>query len=368
MKTEHKFFGWQIVLLFLAVVFCVAKSPAQQTATFTNPLIKTQDAPDPWIIYHQGFYYFTATLDPSGGVWLWRSKTLSGLETSEKIKIYDAPLKGGTSKQIWAPEIHQLNGKWYVYFTASNGIDETHRIYVLENKSGDPFGKYALKGKVAEAGNEGWAIDPTVLVYAGKMYLLWVAHVPGRAANGIRMAPLANPWTIGGKSVLLIAPQYQWEQKRFPLDEAPEAIEHDGKLFLTFSASDTGTPDYALGLLTFTGGDLMHPQAWQKTPEPVFKRYSGADGSVFAPGHNGFFKSPDGTEDWIIYHGKETDADTYAGRQTRAQKFTWRVDGTPDFGHPLPSGVLINVPAGESLKKNLVRKISYRQKFTNFKN
>ena len=338
-----------IIGLSLAAWLLTACVGAQTATaqTITNPIIKSQDAPDPWIVYHRGFYYFTATLDADSGVWLWRSKTLAGLNQAEKIKVYDAPASGERSKQIWAPELHRLNGKWYVYFTASNGVDETHRIYVLESAGDDPWGKYTLKGKVAEPNNEGWAIDATVLSYKNKLYLLWVAHVPGRMANGIRIAPLSDPWTISGSSVLLVEPTFAWEQKRFPLDEGPVPLERDGKLFLIFSASDTGTPDYALGLLTFNGGDVMNPKNWTKSPEPIFTRYSGADGNVFAPGHNGFFKSPDGKEDWIVYHGKETDAYTYKGRLTRVQKIGWNQDGTPNLGRPIPAGVKINPPSGE---------------------
>jgi GH43 family beta-xylosidase len=345
------FFACTICLgLLIALTICAANAQSEVN-TITNPIIKSQDAPDPWIVYHKGYYYFTATLDPTGGVWLWRAQTLAGLDAGEKIKVYAAPQSGERSKQIWAPELHRLNGRWYVYFTASNGVDETHRIYVLESAGEDPFGKYTFKGKVSEPGNESWAIDATVLTYKDKMYLLWVAHVPGRTANGIRIAALLNPWTIEGKSVLLVEPTYEWEQKRFPLDEGPVPLMRNGKLFLVFSASDTGTPDYALGLLTFSGGDVMNPKAWTKSPVPVFTRYSGADGNVFGPGHNGFFKSPDGKEDWIVYHGKETDRYTYEGRLTRVQKISWNPDGTPNLGRPIPRGVPLNAPSGEGKTK-----------------
>ncbi len=101
-------------------------------------------------------------------------------------------------------------------------------------------------------------------------------------------------------------------------------------------------------MLSYTGGDLKDARSWKKSPTPVFSRYSGADGNVYGPGHNGFFKSPDGKEDWIIYHGKETDEYTYRGRSTRAQRFNWRADGTPDFGWPIPRGVPIRAPSGEA--------------------
>jgi GH43 family beta-xylosidase len=73
--------------------------------------------------------------------------------------------------------------------------------------------------------------------------------------------------------------------------------------------------------------------------------FAAANG-VYGPGHNGFAKSPDGTEDWIIYHAK-VDTGPNWNRVIRMQRFTWRPDGSPDFGQPVASGVRLPVPSGE---------------------
>ena len=103
---------------------------------------------------------------------------------------------------------------------------------------------------------------------------------------------------------------------------------------------------YKLGLLTLTGSNPLSSGSWTKTPTPVFQR-SDAN-SVYAPGHNGFFTSPDGTEDWIVYHANDS---VHGGcdmnRSTRAQRFTWNADGTPDFGTPARLGVRLDAPSGE---------------------
>jgi GH43 family beta-xylosidase len=96
-------------------------------------------------------------------------------------------------------------------------------------------------------------------------------------------------------------------------------------------------------LIADAKSDLLDPHSWKQYPRPVFERDN--DNQVFGPGHCGFFKSPDGTEDWIVYHAKTTSAYTYAGRTTRAQKFTWNADGTPDFGVPLPLSAVIKEPS-----------------------
>ena len=84
------------------------------------------------------------------------------------------------------------------------------------------------------------------------------------------------------------------------VNEGPVALQHDDQTFIIYSASYCATADYKLGMLTYTGGDPLAAASWVKDPEPVFQR-SDANG-VYGPGHNGFFKSPDGTEDWIVYH------------------------------------------------------------------
>lgn len=336
------------MILLLAMSTPLQASCARvRTETFTNPLVISQDAADPWMVYHAGFYYFTATLDPSGGIWVWKSRTLAGLDSGTKVKVH-TPDSAQRGKQIWAPELHFINNRWYIYYTASDGVDENHRLYVLESGGRDPLGPYSFKARIYDPAHDGWALDPSVFRAPGdgRLYLLWVAHVPGNG-NGIRIAPMSNPWTVAGESALIAQANYNWERVRYPINEGPVVLERANRIFLIYSASDTGTPDYALGMLTHTGGDVTDPKAWKKSPDPVFGRYSGADGNVFGPGHNGFFKSPDGSEDWIIYHGKETSGYTYAGRTARAQKFRWRPDNTPDFGRPVPRGVPLRVPSGE---------------------
>jgi GH43 family beta-xylosidase len=68
---------------------------------------------------------------------------------------------------------------------------------------------------------------------------------------------------------------------------------------------------------------------------------------TFGPGHNGFCKAPDGSEDWIVNHAWDKRETRGLQRSARARRVTWRADGTPDFGRPIPPGVVIPVPAGE---------------------
>lgn len=309
--------------------------------TFTNPIIRSIDSPDPWVIRYGGYYYFTGTLDPDGGLWVWRSRDLTGLDHGRKVKVWTAPETGPESHAIWAPELHRIAGKWYLYFTASDGNDRHHKQYVLEARTDDPQGPYIDRGRVDPKLNS-FAIDGSVLQMPdGKLYWLY-------SDGELHIVPMLSPLRVdAAHRALLAKATFPWERGWV---EAPEALIHHGRIFIAYSAGHSGTPNYSIGLLTFTGNNLLDPNSWTKSPMAVFYPYFGPDGAVYTVGHNCFTTSPDGREDWIVYHAKDwrglEDAG-FAGRKTRIQKFTWSKSNYPIFGHPVPSGIPLDKPSGE---------------------
>jgi hypothetical protein len=128
--------------------------------------------------------------------------------------------------------------------------------------------------------------------------------------------------------------------------EGPAVLQRAGATFVVYSTCDTGKPDYQLWMLRLgDGADPLDPASWSQVPGPVLVRNDAA--GVLGPGHNGFFASPDGTEDWIVYHAKNTTAFTYEGRTTRIDPIVWKPDGTPDFGVPPQVSATRTVPAGD---------------------
>src|SRR5690606_26063170 len=149
------------------------------------------------------------------------------------------------------------------------------------------------------------------------------------------IAKMSNPWTIEGERVQISEPEYDWEMHGL-VNEGPQILRNqDGEIFIIYSASGCWTDDYALGMLSFNEeGDPLNPDDWVKNPEPVLTKHPG--NGAFGPGHNSFFKSPDGTEDWIIYHANPMSGQGCGGnRSTRIQKFTWTDEGEPYFGEPV---------------------------------
>jgi GH43 family beta-xylosidase len=322
--------------LLCLVVFGLAPSSigAETTAgKFRNPI---NPSADPWMEFFNGNYYLTTT--QGDAIRMWKAPTLAGLKTVQPVTVWkDAdPTR---SRGMWAPEFHLISNRWYLYYTAtsSDNRDDNHRMHVLESGGTDPLGPYDYKGRLINPTNDQYAIDGSVFQKPdGTWYFLWAAR-PGHLINIARMA---NPWTLSGNGVVIPASGFGCAEVR----EGPVILKRGGKLFLIYSACDTGKPDYKLGMLIADeSADVMNPASWRQYPRPVFER-SDANG-VFGPGHNGFFRSPDGTEDWIVYHAKTSSAYTYRGRTTRVQKFSWNPDGTPNFGVPLPLDLELDEPA-----------------------
>lgn len=333
---------WRFVVLMLFAAGIIGAPTAARGATnttFFNP-IKQGESPDPWMTYYNGNYYFTYTAGDS--IRVSKAPTLAGLNTAPEAVVWSDTTTARCC-QIWAPEFHLLNGpngmRWYLYYTADDGNDSNHRIYVLESAGTDPLGPYTFKARVYDIANDVWAIDPSILQKAnGALYMLWSG--PG---NLLYIAAMSNPWTMSGSRTYLPADGFGCSEVR----EAPEILKHNSDIFLVYSACDTGKPDYRLGILKANeSSNLLNASAWTQLVGPAFQRNDA--NNVFGPGHNGFFKSPDGTEDWIVYHGKTTSNYTYAGRNARAQKIAWNADGTPNLGTPASLGTALAAPAGEA--------------------
>lgn len=310
---------------------------------FDNPLILNRA--DPWIYRHSdGWYYFTATEPGYSHIELRRSRMIAGLRDAEPAVVWRKRDTGLMSANIWAPEIHHIDGKWYIYFAAAwtpepvNGLFD-HRMFVLENASANPLeGEWTEKGQIRTEW-ESFSLDATTFEHRGVRYLVWAQKDPAIEGNSnLYIARMANPWTIEGRQVRLSKPDLEWERRGFIVNEGPAVIKRHGRVFITYSASATNH-HYSMGLLYASEeSDLPDPASWRKSPEPVFATNEAA--SVYGPGHNSFTVSEDGKHDLLVYHarsykeieGFELDD---PNRHTRIQRFEWSEDGMPVFGAPV---------------------------------
>jgi GH43 family beta-xylosidase len=347
----YKYMFFAVVLLN---VTCSKKStPSAPPVTivkdtsFVNPLLSS--GPDPWVVQKDTMYYYTNTFGDR--LALYSTNKMSDLKNATITTIWTPPVSGMYSKEIWAPEIHYLQNKWYAYFAADDGVNDNHRIYALECDDADPVkGTWTFKGKISDTLADRWAIDASVFEYNNQLYMAWSGWQGSvNIEQDIFIAKMKDPLTLDGPRILISSPANAWESMGAPpaVNEGPEAIINNGKLFLTFSASGCWTDSYSLGLLRLKdGGDPMLPTDWTKSAAPVFS--SASQNGAYAPGHNGFFKSRDGKEDWILYHANSQSGQGCGdARNPRMQQFTWATDGSPDFGTPVKINTPLHKPGGE---------------------
>lgn len=313
---------------------------------YNNPIV-IQRA-DPYIHKHSdGYYYFTASVPEFDSIELRRARTIEELQDAETVTVWKKHEDGEMSELIWAPEIHYINEKWYIYFAAApnrevTGITFNHHMYVLENDSKNPLeGQWTEKGEV-KTGWDSFALDATIFEHKGKLYYVWAQEdlkVEPKSHSNLYIAEMENPWTLKSKPVLLSKPELDWEIKLYWVNEGPAILKKNGKIFLTYSASATDE-NYCMGMLTTDEeSDLLNSDSWTKSKQPVFK--TSYENHQYGPGHNSFTVSEDGREDLLVYHSRnytELKGDPLSdpNRHTRVEIIKWNEDGTPDFGVPSP--------------------------------
>lgn len=332
---------WGLILLVLARIFCL--DALAQSRVFFNPIVR--NGADPWITYREGYYYFTYTTGSDVEIRVAPRLTgPDGIGAAPAQTVFFPPAP--YHRNIWAPELHFLQDKAYLYYAADDGANANHRVFAAEASGPGPRFQFQLKGKVFDPTADRWAIDGTPLeADDGSLYFIWSGW-PGErdGLQNLYIAPMSNPWTLSGPRVLLSTPEHPWESW---IQEGPQVLKRQGKVFLVYSANLSWTDQECLGLLVNHDGNYLNPTSWIKLSEPVFQTYTHINGSVFGPGHCSFTQSLDGAEHWMLYHAAVASGSGW-NRSIRMQPFSWTADGIPDFGHPIPIGVPLPVPSGDA--------------------
>ena len=297
---------------------------------------------DPYVYKHtDGTYYFTASIPAYDGIVLRHSDTLAGLKDAEEVRVWQKHDKGIMSEHVWAPELHYLDGKWYIYY-AGGDIDDVWAIrpYILECADQDPMtGNWVEKGKMTRAEEdefsfEAFSLDGTVFENRGKHYYIWAEKVGvGKQISNLYIAEMENPCKLKTVQVLLTTPDYDWERIGFWVNEGPAVIHHDGKIYMTYSASETGAA-YCMGMLSISeDADLLDPAMWKKERYPVLE--TNAEKGIYGPGHNSFTEDEQGNP-IMVYHARteekiEGNPLYNPNRHAMLMKLTWGEDGRPVF-------------------------------------
>lgn len=316
--------------------------------TFKNPVAPGQD---PWVVRQDGWYYLIESRD--NALYVYRSRELTDLKKNP-VKVWETPEEGWNQDTLWAPELHYIDGRWYIYYAAGrSGPPFIHqRSGVLQSVGSDPQGNYEDKGQlytgddIASRSGNIWSIDLTVEEIDGQLYGVWSGWKENQPDDAtpqhLYIAEMSNPWTISSNRVRISSPVEVWEDgEELDINEGPTFLKHDGETFILYSARESWLPAYQMGQLRLKrGADPMKAGSWVKRG-PVF---SGTE-HVHGVGHASFTTSPDGTQPWIVYHTKK---DTTPGwdRVIHAQPFEWE-RGRPEFDEPVPAGKPVPVPSGQ---------------------
>jgi len=328
-----------------------AVDPGTSSCTFSNPIA---DGADPWVVRRNDWYYLVESTD--GGISVYRSKKLTDLKRNE-VRVWSAPEEGWNQSHLWAPELHFVNGRWYIYYAAGRaGPPFIHqRSGVLQSVADDPQGEYRSRGQLytgddLSARTENiWGIDVTVGRIDGQLYAVWSGWKQNRDDDNtpqhLYIAEMKNPWTMGSDRVRISSPTAPWEQgTELDINEGPTLLKNEGDIFILYSTRESWLPAYRMGQLRLEGPsvDPLTPENWVKRG-PVFQ---GTE-EVHGVGHASFTTSPDGTEDWIVYHTKKTTEPGW-DRFIFTQPFTWGESGNPQFGTPSPPDSTLAAPSGQN--------------------
>lgn len=322
------------------------------TYTFTNP-IRYWGA-DPWILYHDGAYYYTAT----GGntLMLYKAANIGDLSNAYGTTIYDPEDGLDWSCNMWSPEIHYFSAEqvgeehagWYCFVTSDDGKDWNYsklRGYVIKCLDGDNLmGRWGnpITGEVnvpelivfrdaADKDKYKWMGGMSTLEVNGENYIIFVNEYNRDTVDfyqALQIAKYENPWTIIGEPTEICAPTYEWEKIGGGDGVHPYTVEcitgvygDDGSVYLSYAGSTYWSSTYAVGCMKYLGGDPMDAKSWEKSPEPIFSKSAEVNGCA----HACYVTDTDGN-DWAMYHAYIT-GDANTGRYAMIEPYSASKDG-----------------------------------------
>jgi GH43 family beta-xylosidase len=322
---------------FSSILLCLfLNSNAQKTEILINPIL--QNGADPWVVNDGGTFHYCYVRKDT--VFLKSVKRISELVNANERIIW-IPEKGTAyAKEVWAPELHFLDGRWCVYVAADDGKNENHRMYVLSTSGANINEKFSFVGKISDKSDK-WAIDGSPFKFKGKFYFIWSGwEGEQNVQQNIYIAEMDSPISIKSERVLISRPDYEWEKRGSSNDlptinEGPEVLQRNGKVFLIYSAAGSWSDYYCLGMLELIGENPLLTSSWTKSPNPVFE----SNDAVTSPGHASFIRI--NKKDYIVYHSARKKGAGW-NRQVNIQPFAWK-NGKPDFGMPLLYGKSIKI-------------------------
>lgn len=327
------------VLLLTLTTGCATEQVNSMNSEASGALVLQRA--DPWIHKHtDGNYFFIATSPEFDRIEMRQAEAVAGIKDAEPKIVWEKKSQGLMSEHIWAPELHHIDGVWYIHFAASAKEDQWRiRMYVLANENENPLdGTWQELGQI-KTQHDSFSLDATHFEHKGERYLIWAQSDPAGTYNSaLWISKMKSPTRLTGKQTILTQPQLDWEIIGFKVNEGAAVLIKNDKIFVTYSASATDH-NYAMGLLVADAdSDLLDPKSWTKSDTPVF--YTNEELSRYGPGHNSFVLAEDGETYLMVYHARDYKELigtplTDPNRHTYVRKLLWDENGYPDFAQGL---------------------------------
>ncbi len=419
----------KLLSLCLATVFCLLvvtgcqQTPADSTTTpagttefvptfdetlsFNNPKTSAdtsdlfysngsfKDGPlagDPFLYYHEesGTFYLYGTTrkysNPGKIEETFEYYTSTDLVNWKNGGVCFQPARGDwCTSRLWAPEVFEIDGKYYLYYTAATGDSGVlHGSVAVADSPAGPFTNKVAPGvdgkkPVFDFGSNFPTIDGSLFIDDdGSMYYYFARDQIGdNSSSGgnnttrrstIWGIELENPYTIkaGAKPVKLtevgrstidetgkFTQEWEVQDANAMWNEGPYMLKYNGVYYLTYSANYFGSKYYSVGYAISTEplGDFTKlkdgAQIMGISPD------SEDNWDYFIGTGHAMFLSI-GDEDYIVYHTLIPNTDVW--RHFTIDSIGYREDGTLYVNGPtltaqkVPSAVSgLNNVAGKAI-------------------
>jgi xylan 1,4-beta-xylosidase len=284
-------------------------------ATYRNPVLPG-DHPDPSVIRVGNEYWATATTSEWAPLFpLLYSRDLVNWEHVGNIFERRPDWAVGN---FWAPELHEHNGKFYVYYVGRKRGGPLHLAVATADK---PTGPWTDHGPLI--GQAAGSIDAFPVVDTdGTRYLIWKEDGNSRKQpTPLWIQKLSDDGLkLVGEMKELFRNDTTWENN---LVEGPAVIRRGDYWYLFYAANACCGRACSYGVGVARAKNLLGP--WEKyASNPLVI----GDNTWKCPGHGTLVRDKDGA-DWFLYHAYNAENFIYVGRQGVLDRVQWGANGWP---------------------------------------
>lgn len=330
-----------MVGLLLSILASFGLATTAEMTQYNNICLSltTSTTPDPYVTQANGYFYMTFTA--GNRVEIWRVQSLVDFRSNpEKHIIWRPPPDTNYSCDLWAPELHSLNGRWYVYVAGAHPQrgNRSHRMYVLGGppSTSDPTtSDWTFLGPIANLDQAQWAIDATVISLNHQLYFIYsgwpLGELESELIQELFIVRLSDPVTADSPPTRLCHPSEPWERSdRSGINEGPQVlVSPDGSWTgIVYSCAGSWTKDYKMNTLQYMGGDPLDVTAWKKGTNPLITTNDSGKGP-WGPGHGSVIQL--GGETFVVYHATDSPDDGWRNRRARIQRLVFK-GGQPFMG------------------------------------